>query len=372
MEHGYVCKRCGKEFLSSKGGRKYCSHECYAKRFDSVTKMCDVCGERFTVAYRFRGKKTCSKNCAKVLIARKLNTREVKKCLACGKDFEVVKSYKDKGKYCSYECFLSTRATRQPNVTLTCDFCGKQFIVSFVRRNQRFCSKSCANSGPNNPYYGCSGSAHPMHNRTPWNKGLTASTDDRVRTLGRKISIVTKQQFSQGIRSNVGERNPNYGNTSDRLTPEKRRNFSEAAIRRVLSGVSGYKTGHVTGYHVSSKGGNVRFKSSWELAMMMMWDTDSNVVKYEYEPFVIVVDDSSRAIPDFLVTFRSGEKHVVEIKPTVVQEIPIIHDRLVKIKEAVNKMGYQYVLFGNEWYEECSRMLGSRLSDAIEFHKNRG
>lgn len=145
--YSYVCQKCQEPFHSHKQGKKYCSHTCFAKRFDPVTLTCETCSVAFIVAYRFRGQKTCGMECAKSAISKTLTTRVTKQCLACGCDYEAVQSYKDDAKYCSYKCFLSTRKTQQPDVVKTCEGCKKEFTVPFVRSEQRFCGYSCANSG---------------------------------------------------------------------------------------------------------------------------------------------------------------------------------------------------------------------------------
>lgn len=368
MEHTYTCKKCAKEFVSVRL-RKYCSHECFAKRFDPVNKTCETCGKNFVVAYRFRGQKTCGVECAKVAISKTLTTSETKRCLVCNAQYTVVQSYKDNAKYCSYECFLSTRKTRQPDVMNVCEGCGKNFTVSYVRAKQRFCSKSCAHTGERNGMFGKPGS---MTGKPPWSKNKSKETDERLKRMGEKISHVLKEQFSSGKRSHAGQKNPNFGNTSDTLSVEKRRNFSTAAINRVLSGVSGYKTGHITGEYMCKKSSkNVNFKSSWELAAMMWWDRNSNIRMYEYESRIIHLPDGRRAIPDFVLEYIDGTIEYVEIKPTPIQNLDIVKQKLDMIKEQLQREGAKYVLLGDDEIKLMIRDLGSAYDDAIKLYKNR-
>jgi len=285
--YGYVCKKCGTEFQSPKKGKKYCSHECFAHRFDPVTKTCETCGCEFTVAYRFRGQKTCGKECAKSVISKTLNAREVKQCLACGKDFEVVQSYKDDAKYCSYECFLSTRATRQPNVTKVCEYCDQEFVVPFVKNNRRFCNKSCANSGENNGSFGLTGSLHPTSNVSSWNKGKTKYDDSRLRMLGEKISTIIADKIVSGTWSPPS---------------------------------TGFKGEHYTG--IKNGGEEVYLRSSFESAVARSLDEDDDVVSWVHEPFRLpyMFDGSiHNYVPDFLVFFRDCTE-LWEVKPKMLTE----------------------------------------------------
>jgi hypothetical protein len=215
------------------------------------------------------------------------------------------------------------------------------------------------------------GKPSPLAGRPAWNKGLTAKTDDRLFALGQKISRTAKEQFASGVRSNVGNCNPNYGNTTDTLDDEKRRNFSEAAIKRVLLGQSGYKTGHVTGVYTSQKCSvPVKFKSSWELAAMMWWDCQDEVLSYEYEPIVVTLVDQRRAIPDFLVKYRTcGE--LIEIKPTSIQILPTVRDKLVMVNEAVTSLGYVYRLLGDDTIHQMIEELGDKYTNAVNVYKSR-
>lgn len=370
MEYTKICVRCKVTFLTRKQDKKYCARACYfASKSDmSVTRQCEICDKEFTTPYRFRAVRTCGSKCNGVRISRSQRTREVKQCLACHKDYEAVQSYKEHAKYCSYACFLSTRKTQQPDVTLICEGCEQQFIVPFTKNNRRFCSKSCANTGENNSMFG---KVSPRTGKPAWNRGLTAKTDERVRALGEKISIRSKEQFKNGERSNASSKNPNYGNTSDTLTSEKRRHFSEAAIKRVLDGVSGFKTGHVTGVYQSIKSSMpIRFKSSWELAAMMWWDLDSTVLHYAYEPEIIELADGRRAIPDFWVNYVNNHSEFIEIKPTLIQRLPAVSEKLRLVYEALESKGITYRLMGDDQIKPMIIKLGKAYIDAIDGYKS--
>ena|SRR3990167_1716735 len=371
MEHTYVCLRCNVSFQSRRFDKKFCTRACYfaSKTDKAVTRQCEICGAEFTTPYRFRTVRTCSKKCNSIRASNTSKTREIKRCLACDHDFEVVQSYKDKAKYCSYTCFLSTRKTRQSDISLVCEGCKQQFVVPFTKNDRRFCSKSCASSGVNNPMFGKPGL---RLGKPSWNRGLTAKTDERVRNLGKKISDYSKEQFKIGARSNAGQKNPNYGNVADTLTPEKRKHFSEAAIKRVLAGQSGYKTGHVTGvYHAIKSSSPVKFKSSWELAAMMYWDLDTSVKSYEYEPSIVELSDGRRAVPDFLLCWVDDRKEFIEIKPTQIQRLPSVSEKLRLVSEAIESQGFTYRLLGDDVIKPMIVRLGKAYVDEVDNYKNR-
>lgn len=66
---------------------------------------------------------------------------------------------------------------------------------------------------------------------------------------------------------------------------------------------------------------NIIYRSSWELAFLRELDVDENVEYYQSEEFSIPYFDRSRGhmgryYPDFLVKYKNGTVHVIEIKPS--------------------------------------------------------
>jgi len=57
MKLQYVCLKCNSQFEHHKKDKKYCSHACYASRFQDVDKLCEFCKKQFIVKYRFRAAK---------------------------------------------------------------------------------------------------------------------------------------------------------------------------------------------------------------------------------------------------------------------------------------------------------------------------
>lgn len=366
--YDHICVKCRKIFQTHKKQQKYCTHTCYAKRFDYIAKICEACNESFTVPYRFRAQRSCNKECSKILIRNKLKTCVIKQCLACNKEFDVVQSYKLSAKYCSYLCFLSTRKSRQKSIVKICENCKNEFTTSFVRQNKRFCNKRCAKTGKFNFQYR---KPSPRLGKSSWSRGLTKLTDQRLALMGNKISQSLKRRFKLGLSSNSGTNNPNYGNTSETFTPEKRYKFSIAAINRIKSGVIGYKTGHITGVYNCKKSTSVRFKSSWELLAMMWWDNNSDIRSYEYEPISVTLLDGKRSIPDFKVLYVDDTCKFFEIKPTLIQQIENIKLKLDLTRRAINELGYEYVLIGDNEIKNMKSDLGEEFETTLMQYKNR-
>lgn len=83
------------------------------------------------------------------------------------------------------------------------------------------------------------------------------------------------------------------------------------------------KKGHYhTGVHNSPKAGECAYRSGWEKLYCVYLDGNVDVVKYSYEGVVIgYISNVATArirkyFPDFLVEYASGEKRLVEIKPS--------------------------------------------------------
>lgn len=363
-----TCSHCSAEFDTHKPDKQFCKQACYfASKKQDVTRPCAVCNKDFTTAYRFRGNKTCSEECRRIGQSRTTSTRVALTCEVCGKQYEKSELQAIGRKTCSRECYLSTCDSRQPDVTKQCEQCGDSFTVVFYKRDQRFCSKGCAHTGEHNPMFGKPGS---LAGKPSWNHGKTAKTDERIAALGQKISDGAKAAFAAGERSNVGEKNPNFGRTRDTRTPEQLENYSKAASQRIVDGVSGYGWGRLYGTYDAKKSLKpVKFKSSWELATMMAWDRDDKIISYEYEPAIFKIDDGHRAVPDFLVTFADGAKRFVEVKPTAMQVLPDVAQRLDLAKIAVERTGVQYVIIGTAEMDEFRKLLGASLDAEISKHK---
>ena len=148
-----VCPNCGKEF---EGRGKYCSNDCYKQHKHIGAKkynVCVVCGKEFEYVHG-HGDKTCSKECLSKL-KHDLNSKEKVKsvCKFCGEEFEH-ESYQ-RPEFCSRDCYWAYRnghkdeycevfINRKNNSReiRRCEMCGKEFEV-YKKAKKRFCSDEC-------------------------------------------------------------------------------------------------------------------------------------------------------------------------------------------------------------------------------------
>lgn len=89
-------------------------------------------------------KKYCSKQC----VHESQKRRIIKKCLQCGKTYDVIESQAKESKYCSCECYNKGQIGRTPwnkkeSITKKCNFCGSIFEVIDSRKNAEYCSRMC-------------------------------------------------------------------------------------------------------------------------------------------------------------------------------------------------------------------------------------
>lgn len=359
------CVKCGVQFSTKKKTKRFCSVKCSSAQFDPVTLTCETCKKQFTVPYRHRGLKTCGRKCMGIRSSKLHNTDVIVCCFVCGTNYTVPIAARNTNKYCSYDCFNSTTEAAQPDILKICETCNVEFSVSATKSEQRFCCKSCAFTGENNAAFG-----KPSHfaGKPAWNRGLTVETDERLRLLGEKISVLSKEQFRTGVRDHKGENNPMFNHVT---TEEQRQNHSKAAIKRVLDGFSGYKTGHLIGEYVSNKTGKMmKFKSSWELAVMMSFDENDKICWYEYEPDIIKLKNHRHAIPDFFVVTDEC-RFYLEIKPTQIQMMKTVTEKLSLVKEAIAELGYEYQVWGDDEIKLLVTELGEKYSNAINNYQNR-
>jgi len=115
----------------------------------------------------------------------------------------------------------------------------------------------------------------------------------------------------------------------------------------------------------------MRFKSSWELAVMMWFDVNDDIKTYEYEPLILKLSNGTRAIPDFCVTYNDDSQKFIEVKPTAIQQMKHVSEKLELIKFAINELGVDYILFGNDMLDKIKSELGDKFINVLESYKNR-
>ena len=227
-------------------------------------------------------------------------------CDRCNKKFERVASAIGKRVFCSLAC-------RKEPLDRICEGCNQPYTTSIAhRKTSRFCSKSCAKSGERHHFYGKEG---PTKGQSTWIKGLTKETDSRVAFMAVKVSQMAQKRFEQGLQTNSGNQNPNFGKTRVQRTPEQLERYSKAAIERVKRNQvpTGKHAKH--GYYKSPKTGlTMYYRSSLELRFMTCLDSDVKVTVYWHEPFSLKMETGRRYLPDFKVEY-SEKTELIEVKP---------------------------------------------------------
>jgi hypothetical protein len=357
----YTCNHCDEEFEHKKKDKKFCSSKCYySSKKKTVIIKCKYCNTEREMAYRFRAQQYCSKACSNS--ATKSKVKKILTCKNCSIEYSVKQSRGDQSKFCSYDCFLdNTRGGLGPIIIKQCKNCKEDFDLTFIKRNQQFCSKSCATSGEFNAMSGKTGELNPMFGKKAWNNGQTINTDYRVKLLGEKISKQMKEKFKTGELSNAGKNNPNYGRTRDTRTQEQLDNYSRAAIKRIKSSNAGF----MTGYHFSDKIKiRMKHRSSYEKRMMICLDADDNVITYDYESVVIKYGKNKnvRYLVDFDVKYKTYRK-LIEVKAKDFLDDPIVLQKEAAAIRYCKNRNSSYEFYTLKEIEEYERKLGIKNED---------
>lgn len=118
------CDKCGAEYNTVGGGRRFCSQECYGKWrsenirgedhpgwVERVTKVCKWCDEKYQLESRYaKSSRFCSRECVdkwRTTLTGDDNPqyKQVEKeCEQCGDLFSHVPSRADSARFCSYDC----------------------------------------------------------------------------------------------------------------------------------------------------------------------------------------------------------------------------------------------------------------------------
>lgn len=171
-EPNCACKNCGKPLYVSKSRLKkgtniFCSQSCSSsymmknrnkKYREDLNATCSYCGKRFhkKKSHLFEGSNFCSAECRSKFHK---DRRVHKKCLVCGKEFDVSPYKKDSVKFCSRDC--ADEYQRRFREKHKCAYCGKDVSVTRVtiKRSKTglyFCSNKCVGkyfSGEKSPMY---------------------------------------------------------------------------------------------------------------------------------------------------------------------------------------------------------------------------
>jgi predicted nucleic acid-binding Zn ribbon protein len=223
------------------------------RNFKSIN--CIYCGEIFIPITS--SNKTCSKKCLTEYNSNKLL---FKKCSYCGKQFK----HKTR-QTCSDKCYAKlvgkkSYLTRIKNNTYITNK-GFKYTEEYKKRVS-IKRKEMWKNGLIKPNKGNWKKEH-----TPWNKGLTKETDERIKKIsnkqkGRKVSIETKNKISNIVTNHH------------------------------INGI--YKNSHNGGYYK-----NKYMKSSWEIKVAKWLDKNNIVWEYESKKCKIKLNNNRYYLCDF-------------------------------------------------------------------------
>lgn len=313
----------------------------------AIGNSCKTCGKKIeTNQYGT----VCSSKCKTA--ALKDNPDNVKKnCQKCGADFFCTKRREHTTRFCSWEC-------RKSKTIKKCEECGREFAVTSLNHiKRRFCSVKCARGGEKSHFFGLKGELSYVYGQTPWTKGKSAKTDEKIAALGKKVSAKLKQKFKDGEMSNAGERNPMFGKV---WSKERKDRASLMIAEKISSG--NWNTKHpryICGYYQSNKmNKSFWYRSSLELRMMKCLDRDEQIKEYNYEPFSIKYNEIKRYIPDFLCEHTDGTKALIECKPTFQLEIEAVQLKSAAGRKMCEENGWEYKIYTLNDIKEYETKLG--------------
>ena len=119
---------------------------------DRKTCTCDICGKIFPYRHGYRTR-TCSEECLSEMKKRNFTKRVIKICKNCGKEYNE-KPYL-KSEFCCLNCYVEYKKNhieeyqhifdnrkKNSREIRKCESCGKEFEV-YKKTKKRFCSKEC-------------------------------------------------------------------------------------------------------------------------------------------------------------------------------------------------------------------------------------
>jgi hypothetical protein len=292
----------------------------------------------------------CSSSCKQK--SAKTNSKNIKKeCQKCFKEFFCISSLSEVSRFCSWEC-------RKIETSKKCEECGSDFLVNSVNHiRKRFCSAACARGGSKSHFYGLKGELSYTRGQTPWAKGKSAKTDEKLAALGKKISFKLKDKFKNGELSNAGENNPMFGK---HWTEEQKDRASIMVTDRMKNG--DWNTNNpkfVCGHYESKKmGKKLWHRSSLELRIMKCFDADPNVSSYHPETFPILYSKNKRYVPDFMCEYSDKTTCILECKPKFQLEIKQVQLKSIAAKEMCEKNDWKYEIYTLEDIEKYEIRLG--------------
>lgn len=137
----YICKNCGKKYISYKDKSDYCSLDCRKAARPQIMYNCDYCGTEFRIKQnqlnKLQSGKTKHLYCCRECADRGQTTKATNICEWCGKEYQICNAFKDIQRFCSRECYNAYG--HRPNY---CKYCNKPFDAS-KHRGAMYCSQEC-------------------------------------------------------------------------------------------------------------------------------------------------------------------------------------------------------------------------------------
>lgn len=190
--------------------------------------------------------------------------------------------------------------------------------------------------------------------KTPWNKGKTANTDERLKKLQIPCSEEKKKKI--GI-ANKGKNNGMYG---IKYSEEKKKRQSEY-MKKIIQ--EGKYTPNIYNYrtHIQTVYKNKKFRSSWEAGFYSL----NNTLLYEYHR-IKYFDTKTKKEKIYISDFSDIESKIIyEIKPTA--HVKNTKDKINAAIKWCNENGYKFIIIDENWFKEnLIELLNSDLTDDIK------
>ena len=293
-------------------------------------------------------------------------------CPQCDKSFKranwLIRHGRKEHNLKPYEIFLLANGKNKDDIPLCKCGCGAQ--TTFRSHSEGF---SRLLSGHNNAPH-CPEPAHFKNTHiksgktrsrmfkegllTTWNQDLTKETDERLASIGKKISKAKK-----GV-----PRSPEHNAKIKAILDEhwSSETNREAQRQRTLDNMTKQKTwcGQGTCYRINHNGDTWLLKSGYELQAYHLLLNDKDVVNVEYESLRIKTMSGSYYLPDFIVTMGNGSKRIIEVKST----FWLNHARWPEKEKAAKEYAASNNCSFEIWTEQShsfARMINQTIKDRI-------
>ena len=191
----------------------------------------------------------------------------------------------------------------------------------------------------------------------------------------KKMSeIMSGRIYSDKHRQNISDGRKKMLDAQGGLLKETREKLSKATIQQYINGFDP-KTSHLSGDHFSPKCDRViRFRSSYEKKAFMKLDADENVLRYEYESTVVEYNNPVKGITgsylvDLLVYYKDGTIKLIEVKPNVWLEDPVVAAKIEAAYEYAKNNGMTFevweemALFGHVYNQKNMRSFCQKVKN---------